>query len=135
MKKGPILKIVLLLAAGVGMGFAGENKFQASLSGKDTKASGMASFELKDGALEYDLAVKDIKDITGSHIHTGKPGMEGPPVVNLPVGKGKLTDKDFMGPMKGKTVADLAAEIKAGNTYVNVHTKTHPGGEIRGQIK
>jgi hypothetical protein len=29
----------------------------------------------------------------------------------------------------------LIEEIKAGNTYVNVHTTQHPGGEIRGQIR
>lgn len=29
---------------------------------------------------------------------------------------------------------DLIAQMKAGNTYSNIHTGAHPGGEIRGQI-
>jgi hypothetical protein len=37
--------------------------------------------------------------------------------------------------MKGKTLDDLLEQMRAGNTYVNVHTKAHPGGEIRGQIE
>jgi hypothetical protein len=37
--------------------------------------------------------------------------------------------------LQGKTIADLVADIKAGNAYVNVHTTEHPGGEIRGQIQ
>jgi hypothetical protein len=30
--------------------------------------------------------------------------------------------------------ADLLAAIRAGTTYVNVHTTAFPGGEIRGQL-
>ncbi len=29
---------------------------------------------------------------------------------------------------------DLIAQMKAGNTYANLHTAANPGGEIRGQI-
>ena len=31
--------------------------------------------------------------------------------------------------------AELVRAIRAGYTYVNVHTTRWPGGEIRGQIK
>jgi hypothetical protein len=31
--------------------------------------------------------------------------------------------------------ADLLAAIRAGTTYVNVHTTQFPGGEIRGQLQ
>src|SRR5262249_56636547 len=33
-----------------------------------------------------------------------------------------------------KNLDELLAQMKAGNTYVNVHTAAHPAGEIRGQI-
>jgi CHRD domain-containing protein len=29
---------------------------------------------------------------------------------------------------------DLLAQMRAGNTYVNIHAAAHPAGEIRGQI-
>ena len=37
--------------------------------------------------------------------------------------------------MKGQTLADLKTAMANGDTYVNVHTKDHPNGEISGQIK
>jgi hypothetical protein len=48
--------------------------------------------------------------------------------------KGTITDKNLVGPLAGKTIADLVKLIKDGGAYVNVHTPAHPGGEIRGQI-
>jgi hypothetical protein len=40
-----------------------------------------------------------------------------------------------VGPLKGKTIADFVALIKAGSVYLNVGTTSHPSGEIRGQLK
>lgn len=34
----------------------------------------------------------------------------------------------------GATLAELAQSMSNGQTYANVHTVAHPGGEIRGQI-
>lgn len=154
MKKKLFVLLAMLLVVGVAVVFAAEGKFKAHLTGKDftppvqTKATGTASVEVEKGekALEYRLHVKDIMDVTGAHIHTGKAGQEGPPVLALFTGekkgkysgtlaKGKATDKDLMGPMQGKTIADLVNEMRAGNAYVNVHTAAHPEGEIRGELK
>jgi hypothetical protein len=49
--------------------------------------------------------------------------------------RGNITDSSLTGPMAGKTLADLISAINNGDTYVNVHTQTHPDGEIRGQIQ
>ena len=85
-----------------------------------------------------------------AHIHLAAAGKSGPPVVWLypskahPVKTGKvsgllsrgaITAAQLVGPLKGKTLADLLEQIRDGNTYVNVHTRAHPGGEIRGQIQ
>jgi hypothetical protein len=39
-------------------------------------------------------------------------------------------------PIKGRATltADQAQQFEAGQWYINVHTKAHPGGEIRGQV-
>jgi len=133
--------------------------FQATLSGKeqtppiDTSAHGTATFTLSaDGSsLSYTISVVDTADISMAHIHIAAEGQSGPvatwlypsqPHAEVKQGKftgvlatGTLTDADLVGPLQGKTIADLVADIKAGNAYVNVHTSEHPGGEIRGQIQ
>jgi hypothetical protein len=38
-------------------------------------------------------------------------------------------------PEGAKMTESQCAAYKAGNTYVNVHSAKHPGGEIRAQLK
>jgi hypothetical protein len=129
--------------------------FKAKLSGKEeapmavkTKARGELDLKMsKDGKeLTYVLKVKDIENATAAHIHMGKKGEEGAPVVGLFKGpkegkfsgvlaKGTITGDKLVGPLAGKTVEDLTKMIKEGNAYVNVHTTQNPAGEIRGQLK
>jgi hypothetical protein len=49
--------------------------------------------------------------------------------------EGTITANDLVGLLAGATMADLVDEIRAGNTYVNVHTSQYPAGEVRGQIR
>jgi hypothetical protein len=134
---------------------AAHTDFKAMLSGGNivppvkTMASGEASFHLgMDGkALAFKLTVSGIRDITAAHIHIGKKGENGPPVVflfhgpekgglfNGTLAEGTITAKDLFGPLKGLTVKDLMAEIDSGDAYVVVHTEQNPGGELRGQIR
>jgi hypothetical protein len=69
-----------------------------------------------------------------AHIHNGKSGENGPPVVMLFMGKGKITSADLQGPLSGEQLSDLAKLMQDRNTYVNVHTQQNQNGEIRGQI-
>ena len=133
----------------------GEQKFTAKMTGKDevpphdTKATGTAEFTLSaDGkTISYKVDVMNIDKVTVAHIHQGKPGENGPPVVWLfnsssnPTGpmngklsEGKITSNDLVGPLKGKQISDLVKLINDGNAYANVHTQQNPKGEIRGQI-
>jgi hypothetical protein len=133
----------------------GEQKFTAKMTGKDevpphdTKATGTAEFTLSaDGkTISYKVDVMNIDKVTVAHIHQGKPGENGPPVVWLfnsssnPTGpmngklsEGKITSSDLVGPLKGKQISDLVKLINDGNAYANVHTQQNPKGEIRGQI-
>jgi len=63
-----------------------------------------------------------------AHIHTGAVGSPGPVVLAL---CGPCTS-----PGSGSGALPEAAleALLAGNAYVNVHTPTNPGGEIRGQL-
>ena len=47
---------------------------------------------------------------------------------------GTITAKDLTGSMQGKTMNDLLAAMKSGNTYVNVLTVQAPEGAARGAI-
>lgn len=133
--------------------------FQAHLSGGEevppvqTNATGQAVFLLKGQGeeLAYTLIVANIQDVLQAHIHLAPAGVNGPvvawlypsgpPAVLIPgrtdgvLAQGTITADDLVGPLAGAPLADLVDEIRAGNTYVNVHTVANPGGEIRGQIR
>ncbi|MCG3117198.1 MAG: CHRD domain-containing protein, partial [Candidatus Manganitrophus sp. SA1] len=126
---------------------------RATLSGSEevpavtTLATGSATLVISPGQTEisYTLHIADIgiTGITAVQLHFGAPGAEGRALFTL-------TSSPFVSPLTGKlTAADLeriaategintfADAIKAmrdGNTYLHIHTATHLGGEIRGQI-
>jgi hypothetical protein len=126
----------------------------------ESPAQGQLVMQLNDdGTLDYRLIATNIENVVASHLHLAPEGTNGAVVVflfgNAPAGGGRqsgvlatgtITDSDLIGPMAGQTVADLIAEIEAGNIYVNVHTNDgvaptntgpgdFPGGEIRGQVE
>lgn len=70
--------------------------------------------------------------VTMAHFHNGPAGKNGPVVIWL-TKRGKAT----AGAIKGKTTLTpaQAKQFEAGDLYINVHTKAHPAGEIRGQVK
>ena len=146
--------IVVVATTNAGFVFA-KQKFHATLSGSeevppvDTKAGGDATFTTmkNDTAMKYKVNVTGLSDATGAHIHSGKKGENGDVIVDLLKGskhnptklgmaiRGNISDSSLVGPMKGKTVADLISAMNNGDTYTNVHTQEHQKGEIRGQIE
>lgn len=145
-----LVSLAALGAAGAALAASG-GKFEAGLTGGgevpavETAATGEADFELKDGVLEYELEAADIENVTVGHIHLGPADGVGPPVVDLISQEacefeedeveceGSITGADLAGPLAGRSLDDLLAEMRRGNTYTNVHTVRNPGGEIRGQ--
>lgn len=64
-----------------------------------------------------------------AHIHLGKPGVAGNVLVPLCAPcKNGMTGTS-------KLSHSIVNSLHSGGTYVNVHTKKNPAGEIRGQIK
>lgn len=130
--------------------------FKATLTGDqevppvDTPATGKAFFRLNEAenAIEFQLHVNEGLGITQSHIHCAAAGVNGPVVVFLAglhaaglnidgkwISNATITDENIVNTACGATVAELAASMRNGNTYVNVHSLAIPSGEIRGQIK
>ena len=125
----------------------GAQLFAAHLSGANevppvaTAASGRAMMGLSadTSTLYYRLQVSDIVSITMAHIHEAPAGMNGPVVhwlydpsgVNAPGGP-----FDGDNPVSGSLAFGTAhiLDLVSGVYYVNVHTSSHPGGEIRGQL-
>jgi hypothetical protein len=136
------------------------DRFTAKLSGSNevppvtTAGSGIAVIHIlpvgHQEVLNYALDLKNMKGVTGVHIHIGKqgengpvvadlfgtPSMSGPPTaaVNGQLTKGTLTSSDLTGPLAGKQISALVHMIKSGEAYVNVHTTQNQNGEIRGQM-
>jgi hypothetical protein len=136
--------------------------FSATLTGASevpavpTSATGTATFEISGSAITYTVNVTGIVNPVVSHIHVGAVGENGPvrlnlcgtgaPVPDCATGDGTIVlATGTNGTTVGITFDELVAAMRAGNTYVNVHTNdgvgqpnTGPGdmasGEIRGQI-
>jgi hypothetical protein len=134
--------------------------FSATLSGDEevpavsTSATGTATFSISGSQITYSVSVTNLQNPVVSHIHVAPTGENGPIRLNLcgtgaPVpdcneGDGVLAS-GTNGTTVGITFDELVAAMRAGNTYVNVHTDDGVGqpntgegdmanGEIRGQI-
>ncbi len=128
-------------------------KFTATLSGASsrptpitTAASGTATFTYVSDIkkLSYRIDVANIDSVFLAHIHApADTGQTAGVVLNLWLGPvkglgftGTLAQGvggDLGAPI-GMTLDSLLVLLGNGNAYVNVHTRLHPAGEIRGQV-
>ena len=115
----------------------------------ESNGIGFAIFRLNrnESAMSYKVYTFNTQNVIFGHIHIAPRGSNGPVAAtiipnNLPDGitvnglisSGTLTNDDLVGPLAGKTIAELADELRAGNGYANIHTLQVRSGEIRGQI-
>jgi hypothetical protein len=130
-----------------------------------TAASGQFNARIRGDEIEWQLSYSDLEGaIQQSHIHFGQTGVNGGIVVflctnlgNGPAGtqacpnppatiSGRIFAADVSpnipataaGRAQGINtgqIEELIAAMRAGATYVNVHTTTWPGGEVRSQIE
>lgn len=119
-------------------------QFSAKLSGSnevpptDSKASGTASFTIRDNAVYYKIEVSRMEDVTGAHLHNAKEGSNGDVVAILDTtnpAEGSISSFDLTGPLERKTINDLVDLMGKGTVYVNLHSPIFPDGEIRGHVK
>ena len=137
---------------------------------RETQAQGQAIFRVDGATVDFRLIASNIDNVVQAHIHCGRRGMNGPviqwlypnttggPALAGPTGpqNGVLATGTFttaglacsaasLGQPAGTPPTPLLDAIRAGLTYVNVHTNDgaapintgpgdFPGGEIRGQI-
>jgi hypothetical protein len=120
-----------------------------------------AVIDRKAGTIAYELSYSGLTgDVQQAHIHVGQRSVNGGVSVFLcqtatsadPTGlapqcpqRGKVTGMAqaanmIAGPIVAQGVEpgqfnELLRAIRAGVAYVNVHTSTFPGGEVRGQLR
>ena len=112
----------------------GQYLFEAELSGANevppnpSPQTGMviATLNAAMTQLEYDISYDDLPNETAAHFHLAPPGANGPVAFGLPAGNPKVGVWDIS--------PEHAAELLAGNVYVNIHTSEYPGGAIRANL-
>ena len=142
---------------------ADDNRLRARLAGTQevpavsTDASGGFQARLVGEALHYELRYADLEGaISQAHIHFGQRSVNGGVAAflcsnlgNGPTGTqacpaspatitGIITSTDVVGPaaqgLAPGEFDELVRALRNGTAYVNVHTNTFPGGEIRAQL-
>ncbi len=122
--------------------------FEANLLGSNevpavsTTAAGLGALSLNSAEtqLDYLLLTYGLEGVVAAHIHLGEAGANGPVVATLyssagedvtgTLATGTITESD----LASGTMAELVVALRTGAAYVNVHTSTNPGGELRGQV-
>ncbi|HEY8234050.1 MAG: CHRD domain-containing protein [Vicinamibacterales bacterium] len=118
-----------------------DNEVPARASG----ASGVARMTFDGTTVTYIAIASNLNNYTQGHIHSGAAGVNGPvrvfllqfqnPALSITQGtitEGSFTAADMQGGFDFNT---LIEEMRAGTAYVNFHSTTYPGGEIRGQVR
>jgi hypothetical protein len=156
------LSVGLLFVVAIAGGTASAaESFTANLVGREevppvsTTGRGFFFGSLDEGetTLTFLLLYVDLEGTpSAAHIHFGPTGVAGGVVAFLCGGGGKpacpangtqltgtVTAADVTGPagqgIAAGEFAELVRAMRAGDTYVNVHTNQFPSGEIRGQLR
>lgn len=129
-----IAAVVLALSGCASMG---SGEVSVALTGDQevppvkTAATGTATIKVgEDKSVSVTVKTTGVAAIA-AHIHSGAAGTNGPVIVPF-----TRVDANTWTAAPGAKFTDAQYELyKAGNTYVNVHSAAHKGGEIRGQIR
>ena len=97
--------------------------------------SGSLTLDATTGAISYNISYSGLIGLSSlMHIHLAPPGVNGGVIYNF-TGAG-FTAGATAGSVIGSGSFPLAdiPNLIAGNTYVNIHSTSFGGGEIRGQL-
>lgn len=120
---------------------AAPESFTVDLSGAQqvpavkTNGTGVAhlTYNPANRELTWSLAYKDMSSpVTMAHIHGPAPAGKNAGVQVWLTKKGQPVSSPIVG--KAKLTVPQAKDLMADQLYLNVHTKDHPPGEMRGQI-
>lgn len=138
-------------------GIGGDASATVALTGNEevppavTSASGtlMLTLDQSDQRMSYTLNVQNGVNITAAHLHCGRRGESGAPIVNLYSDQGRNVNGELARGNFGvndllpaavtcspniRTLAHLKQAMREGKIYANVHSASYPNGEIRGQV-
>ncbi len=99
------------------------------------RGSFIFTFDAATRRLSYTLSVENTSSpVTAAHIHRGVPGTNGPIAYGLYSGGGTFGPGNALTGTITLSESDAALLQAGGGLYVNVHTTTNPGGELRGNL-
>lgn len=139
-------RAILALAGAACVGWVGSAtaatvSFKVPLSGAEQvppvatagKGSADLTWDPSTRVVTWDITYSGLTGpVTMAHFHNGSEGKNGQVVIWL-----TKKNTEARGAIKGKATLTPQQEqqFEAGDWYINVHTKDHPAGEIRGQVK
>ena len=103
------------------------------VGGGDPDGYGKAEISISDAFGQVCYEIKDVRGIdtpTAAHIHFGKAGTNGPPVLALT----QSNEGTWQGCKDGSEWTQNRLQGNPQDFYVNVHTAAYPNGAIRGQL-
>lgn len=160
---GALVAMAAVAAAGGGGGIHERLTGFEEPPALSTKAGGEfhARLDRRRATISYKLRYTGMADVQQVHIHLGQRavrggvsvwlcGNAGGPLAGMPPGtqrcppapatiRGEIRPADVVGPadqgIEPREFGELVRALRAGATYVNVHSAEHPGGEIRAQLE
>lgn len=130
-------KLLLILFLVLSYLTASAQTVSVSLSGTqevpavNTAATGSGNITIaSDQSVSGSISTAGVEG-TMAHIHMAAPGQNGPVIVPMT----KTSDNVWSIPAGAKLTDAQYQNFKDGNLYINVHSASNKGGEIRGQLK